>query len=136
MAGSRRFFGLAARAVMLISLAGPLGAQTRAGVQTRAVTGQAGILAEWDLTATVTEQAGGSWAGSLSLKHVGFCSVDEPEEKTGELRLLISKPPGEVVATMLIDGVTCMFSGRLKETYDGTMRCPDRRDVPMMLLIE
>ena len=60
------------------------------GAQTRAVTGQAGILGEWELTATVTEQADGGgrrWTGPLSLKHVGFCSADGPEEKTGELRL-------------------------------------------------
>jgi hypothetical protein len=45
------------------------------------VTGQAGILAEWDLTATVTEQTKGRWAGPFSLKHVGFCRADGPEEK-------------------------------------------------------
>jgi hypothetical protein len=52
---------------MLFSMAGT------AAAQTRAVTGQAGLLAEWDLTATVTEK--GQWTGPLSLKHVGFRSV-------------------------------------------------------------
>ena len=34
--------------------------------QTRTVTGQAGILGEWELTATVTEQTeGGRWTGPL-----------------------------------------------------------------------
>ena len=115
---------------MLIGLAG--GA---AGAQTRTVTGQFGILAEWDLTATVTEQAAGRWAGPLRLRHVGFCGVDGPEEKTGELRLRASEPPGQVTVTLTIDGVVCTFAGRLKDGYDGSMRCPDRRDVPMMLLL-
>jgi hypothetical protein len=37
---------------------------------------------------------------------------------------------------MLIDGVACSFSGRLKDAHDGTLRCPDRCDVPMMLSIK
>jgi hypothetical protein len=109
------------------------------GAQTRAVTGQAGILGEWDLTATVTEQAssgGRQWTGPLSLKHVGFCSVDGPEEKTGELRLRVSDPPGEATATLLIDREVCTFRGKLRDGYDGVMNCPDRRGVPMMLFIE
>ncbi len=88
------------------------------------------------MTATVTELSKGQWTGPLSLKHVGFCSADGPEEKTGELRLRIAEPPGEITATMLIDGEVCTFSGQLKDGYDGVMNCPDRRGVPMMLLVQ
>ena len=101
--------------------------------QTRSVTGQAGILAEWDLTATVTEQRNGHWTGPLVMKHVGFCSADGPEEKTGELRLAVSDPPGETTATLLIDGVACTFKGH---GDDGVLACPDRPGVPMMLMIQ
>ena len=45
-------------------------------------------------------------------------------------------PPGEATATLLIDGEACTFRGRLTDGYDGIMSCPDRRDVPMMLLIQ
>jgi hypothetical protein len=127
LAGWRGFVGAAA---MLFSMTGT------AAAQTRAVTGQAGLLAEWDLTATVTEGAKGQWTGPLSLKHVGFCSVDGPEEKTGALRLIVSEPPDAVTATMVVDGDVCTFSGRLKDGYDGVMSCPNRRDVPMMLFIQ
>ena len=107
--------------------------------QSRTVTGQAGILAEWDLTATVTEQAdsgGRQWTGPFRLKHVGFCSADGPEEKTGELRLRISNPPGEATATLLIEGRACSFNGTFKDGYDGVMSCPGRPGVPMMLFIQ
>jgi hypothetical protein len=120
-------------AMVLIGLAGPSGARTRA------VAGQAGLLGEWELTATVTEQTDGTayqWAGPLNLKHVGFCSADGPEEKTGELRLHVSDPPGEAIATLIIEGTICAFSGRLKDAYDGIMTCPDRRGVPMLLFIQ
>jgi hypothetical protein len=107
--------------------------------QTRAVTGQTGILGEWDVTATVTEQAASGapqWTGPLSLKHVGFCSVDGPEEKTGELRLQVSDPPLEVSATLLINNEICTFSGKFRDGYDGFMSCPHQRDVPMTLFVE
>jgi hypothetical protein len=118
--------------IVLVGLAGPSSAQTRT------VTGQAGILGEWELTATVAEQqdgAGRQWTGPLSLRHVGFCSADGPEERAGELRLSVSDAPAEATATLVIEGTTCTFRGRLRKAYDGIMTCPDRRDVPMMLSI-
>jgi hypothetical protein len=120
-------------AVWMMTLATPSGAQTRA------VNGQFGILGEWELTATVTKQTDGGgrrWNGPLSLKHIGLCSVDGPEEKAGELQLDVSDPPGEATATLLIDGTACAFAGRLTDEYHGVMKCPDRRDEPMMLSIE
>jgi hypothetical protein len=107
--------------------------------QTRAVSGQSGILGEWELTATVTkemERGGWRWSGPLSLKHIGFCSLDGSEEKTGELRLDVSDPPNEASATLSIDGIACTFTGHLTEEYNGVMMCPDRPGVPMMLSIE
>jgi hypothetical protein len=116
-----------------------LGLTTPSGAQTRAVSGQSGILGEWELTATVTKETDGGgrrWSGPLSLKHIGFCSVDGPEEKTGELRLDVSDPPNEAMATLLIDGITCTFTGHLTDEYNGVLMCPDRPGVPMMLSIE
>jgi hypothetical protein len=116
-----------------------LGLSTSTVAQTRAVSGQSGILGEWELTANVTKETDGGgrrWSGPLRLKHIGFCSVDGPEEKTGELRLDVSDPPNEAMATLLIDGITCTFTGHLTDEYHGVMMCPDRPGVPMMLSIE
>jgi hypothetical protein len=114
-----------------------------AGAQIRAITGQAGLLGEWELTATVTKHTDGDgrlWSGPLSMKHIGFCSVDGPEEKSGELRLdlpdPVSGPPGEVSATFVIDGTVCTFKGHVADGYDGVMICPGRADVPMMFVIQ
>ena len=116
---------------------GAIGLSGAACAQTRAVTGQAGLLAEWDLTATVTEQTGGEWSGPLNMKHVGFCGVDGPEEKTGELLLRLPDVPGaEITATLTIDGVVCTFSGSLGDDRNGLMVCPDRRAMPVMLSIQ
>ena len=119
-------------ALVLNGLPDPLHAQSRG------VTGQIGVLGEWELTATVTRQTdsgGPQWVGPLSLKHVGSCSIDGPEEKTGELRLRIPDRLREATAILTIDGTTCTFSGRL-DAYNGVMACPDRRSVPMMLSLQ
>jgi hypothetical protein len=116
-----------------------LGLSPSSGAQTRAISGQSGILGEWELTATVmkeTDEGGRQWSGPLTLKHIGFCSADGPEEKTGELRLVVSDPPNEAAATLLIDGIACTFTGRLADEYNGVMTCPDRPGVPMKLSIE
>ena len=107
-----------------------------AGAQTRTVAGQFGILGEWDVTATLTQQSGGQWFGPARIRHVGYCTVEGPEEKTGELQLQLAEARGRIIGTILIDGVACTFSARLKDGYDGTLRCPDRRDVPMTLTVD
>ena len=66
------------------SVAAFLGFIAPAHPQSREVTGQAGFLGEWELTATVTERiASGTkeLVGPLNFKHVGICTVDGPEEK-------------------------------------------------------
>jgi hypothetical protein len=117
--------------MVLMCFAQPSGAQ-----QTRAVAGQFGILGEWDLTATLARQPGGQWVGPARMKHVGYCTVDGPEEKTGELQLTLAEARGRISGTILIDGVPCAFSARLKDGYEGNLRCPDRRDVPMTLSVD
>ena len=96
----------------LLIFAGP------AAAQSREVAGQAGVLGEWEITATVTERVHDGvkqFIGPLSLKHVGVCMVGGPEEKTGELRLRILSSSASVEATLLIEGSECSFSGKLKE---------------------
>ena len=112
---------------------------TQAQGDSREVVGQAGFLGEWELTATVTERvADGTkeFIGPMTLKHVGVCTQDGPEERTGELRLRISEPLGRVSATLLMEGTECTYSGNRASSFDGLMNCPDRRSVPLMLWIK
>jgi hypothetical protein len=109
-----------------------------AHAESREITGQAGVLGEWEITATVTERmAGGTkeFVGPLNFRHVGICTVDGPEEKKGELRLRVSETSTRVTATLLIDGTECTYSGDLKADH-GIMNCPDRRSVPLTLSIK
>jgi hypothetical protein len=109
-----------------------------ARAETREVSGQAGYLGEWELVATVSERvADGAreLAGPLTMRHVGVCSQDGPEEKTGEIRLRLSDRAPELRATLVIEGVACSYSASLADGYKGAMSCPDRRGVPLTLWI-
>jgi hypothetical protein len=114
---------------------------TPAVAQSLQVIGYSGHLGEWELTAIVTETASGhishtkEYSGSLTMKHVGVCTQDGPEEKTGEMRFRISASSSQLNATFSIAGVECTYSGRLSDSYSGTMDCPGRQAVPLKLWV-
>lgn len=107
--------------------------------QSHHVIGYAGVLGEWELTATVTENA--SWrakelSGPVTMTHVGLCTQDGPEVKTGEIRLQISEMLSQLTATLLVAGLECTYSGRLSDFYTGLMICPNREAVPLRLWVK
>lgn len=118
-------------AVMLGAVAAPTSAQSLE------VFGYAGVLGEWELTATVTENSSRrskEFSGPLTMKHTGVCMQDGPEEKTGELHFQLSS--SRLTATLLVAGVACTYSGKLSDSYSGMMNCPDRSAVPLRLWVK
>jgi hypothetical protein len=112
---------------------------TSAQAQSLQVIGYSGYLGEWELTAAVTEKVSSQtkeYSGPLTMKHVGLCTQDGPEEKTGEIRFQISALSARLNATLSVAGVECTYSGRLSDSYDGTMNCPDREAVPLKLWVK
>ena len=109
-----------------------------AHAQSLEVIGYSGYLGEWELTATVMETAAGrkGYSGPLVMKHVGLCTQDGPEEKTGEMHLEISATSSRLDAKLSVAGVECTYSGRLSDSYTGTMTCPDREAVPLKLWVK
>jgi hypothetical protein len=109
-----------------------------AQAQSLEVIGYSGYLGEWELTATVTETAPGrkGYSGPLMMKHVGLCTQDGPEEKSGEMHLEISAASSRLDATLSVAEVECSYSGRLSDSYTGTMTCPDREAVPLKLWVK
>lgn len=100
------------------------------------VSGRAGFLGEWELSASLTD--GGpkrrrEYDGPASLKHVGLCTHDGPEVKTGRMRLSLSASSSRVTATLLLPGMECTYSARKSEAYDGELSCPDQSPVPLTL---
>jgi hypothetical protein len=125
------------RARVALIVLGTLGVPAQAG--SLQVIGYAGVLGEWELTATVTENA--SWlarefSGPLTLRHSGLCTRDGWEEKTGEMRFQMSALSSQLNATLSVDGVACSYSGKLSDSYSGMMTCPDRPAVPLRLWVK
>ena len=111
---------------------------TPASAQSLQIVGYSGYLGEWELTAIVTETTSGQikeYSGPLTMKHVGVCSQDGPEEKSGQMRVQIIASSSRLNATLSVAGAECTYSGRLSGAYTGTMNCPDRQAVPLKLWV-
>ena len=112
---------------------------TPAHTQSFELIGYSGYLGEWELTATVTETDSGrtkKYAGPLTMTHVGICTQDGPEQRTGEIRFEMSPSSSQLSATLTVAGVECSYSGRLSDAYSGTMSCPNREAVPLKLWLK
>jgi hypothetical protein len=110
--------------------------QAPAQAETRQILGYAGALGEWELTATVDENTGllgKEFSGPLSMKHVGICTQDGPEERRGEIRVHISAFSAQLDAKLLVEGAECTYSAPASNPYSGVMACPDREAVPLKL---
>jgi hypothetical protein len=125
------------RALLLLIALGALAAPARS--QSLEVIGYAGVLGEWEVTATVTEKTSlltREYSGPLTMKHVGLCTQDGPEEKAGEIRFQISALSSRLTATLSVAGIDCTYRGRLSDSYTGVMHCPDRQAVPLELWVK
>lgn len=125
------------KAFLPLLVLGALSAPAQA--EPRQILGYAGLLGEWELTATVTEETlrwARGFSGPLTMKHVGICTKDGPEEKTGEIRIQISGLTSQLNATLLVDGAECTYSAGESEPYSGMMACRDREAVPLKLWLK
>ena len=123
------------RALVLLIVLGALATPARA--QSLQVLGYAGVLGEWELTATVTASSRTKeFSGPLTMKHVGVCTQDGPEQKTGEIRFHLYGSSSRMRATLFVEGVECTYSGKLSDSYTGVMNCPDRRGIPLNLWLK
>jgi len=127
----------AARAILSLALsllAAP------AGADSLQIVGYSGYLGEWELTATVREDGSTTtqkeYSGPVSMKHVGLCTQDGPEEKSGEIRVQMLASSSRMEATIWLDGVECGYQGVLSDFYNGTINCSGREKVPLKLWIK
>jgi hypothetical protein len=125
------------RALLLLFVTGALAAPAQA--QSMQVVGYAGVLGEWELTATVTENPrlwSKEFSGPLTMTHVGICTQDGPEQRNGEIRFQISALSSQLDAKLRVEGTECSYSARLSDPYSGMMACPGREAVPLKLWLK
>jgi hypothetical protein len=128
-----RFVGLTALSVLGFAAACPA-----AQAQSRQLSGQAGYLGEFELAATLTSDnvKATSFSGPLTMKHVGICTQDGPEEKRGEIRLQLTNAASRMKASLRIDGVACSFTSTKADGFSGTLSCAGRGDVPVVMWLK
>src|ERR1700750_1453113 len=109
-----------------------------AGAHSLQLVGYSGYLGEWELTADLTEDGSTTskgYSGPLSMKHVGLCTQDGPEEKIGKIRVQMQSE-SHIKATLWVDGVECGYQGVLSDFYTGNPDCSGRERVPLKLWIK
>jgi hypothetical protein len=102
------------------------------------IAGTGGYLPEWELNGDVTEKISGDakeFSGPLIWKPIGLCSVNGPQEKTGEIDFQISGSGAlsRIHATLWLEGAQCKYTGNLSDSSGGLMDCSDAKGVPLTL---
>ena len=62
-------------------------------------------------------------SGPLSVKHVGLCTHEGPNEMLGQLKIQFTRKSAAVAATLSSDGRECTYHGLLSQSATG---CYDR----------
>ncbi len=123
----------------LIALALALTAfATTAHGETLHVSATAGMLQEWEMTAELAAMGSkgqSEYAGPAVLKHVGLCSSDGPERKTGELRLRPSRWSMRLDAMLSYEGHVCSFVATKGGSASGVMDCRDAGGIPITISV-
>jgi hypothetical protein len=104
-----------------------------------AASGQVGYLQEWELKANLAKTVSGSkieYSGAVTLRHVGLCSANGVEEKSGKIRLTMSRAPAAAEGTLALEGDSCRIVASLAPPYSGLLTCRNGQGVPISFSIE
>jgi hypothetical protein len=107
--------------------------------QSYSVNGQAGYLQEWEIKANVAKTVTGNgvnYDGAATLRHVGLCSVNEPEEKSAVMRLTVSRKTAAIEGTLTMTGDTCRIAASAEKPHAGLLNCRDGQGVPIRFSID
>ena len=69
-------------------------------------------------------------------KHIGLCSVNGPEERSGKITFQVSGAgsSSRINATLSMDAVQCTYIGNFSNSMSGgLMDCSDAKGVPLSL---
>ncbi len=118
-------------AVVLLALAGT----SAASAQSYNASGKIGYLGEWEVKGTLAKtpsRSGTDYAGSVTLRHVGLCSVNGVEEKQAVVQLKVAS--SRLEGTMAMADDSCRFVASAAAA--GLLTCRNGQDVPISLSID
>lgn len=121
------------KAAVLALLLAMLSVSARA--ESLQLAGKFGYLSEFELSAQLAAPAPNAkeFSGAMTIRHVGLCTHDGPEQKQGHIKLQFAGPSAPVKATLVFDGHECSYRGRLSKTAVGQMDCPGISALPFSL---
>ncbi|MGY4625465.1 hypothetical protein [Bradyrhizobium sp. USDA 4486] len=117
-------------AILVLFAAAPV-----ARAQSYSASGQIGYLHEWEIAGNLAKTAkrpGAEYSGTITLRHVGLCSVNGEEQKQARLQLKVSYGRLEGVLIMDEDRCRIVASG---SSGSGQLTCGSGQYVPINLLI-
>jgi hypothetical protein len=107
--------------------------------QSYAAKGHIGYLGEWEMTASLTRAENGAatdYAGPITLRHVGLCSTNGVEEKSGIVEIRISPKTSAAEGTIALKDDSCRLVAPSARSYSGILNCRDGQGVPITFSIE
>jgi hypothetical protein len=125
--------------LLIQALPAILSISSSALAQSYAANGQIGYLQEWEMRASLarTVTSGGvSYDGPVTLRHVGLCSVNGVEEKSGVVRLKVSPKTAGIEGTLAIEDDNCRIVASAPPSYSGLLNCRDGQGVPIHFSID
>lgn len=105
--------------------------------QSYSASGQVGYLQEWEIKASLARtvtSTGHEFQGPVTLQHVGLCSVNGVEQKSGVIRLKVSR--SGIEGTLAMEGDSCRIVAAAARSYSGLMSCHDGQSVPINFSID
>ena len=107
--------------------------------QSYSASGQVGYLQEWEMKASLVRTAtssGEDFSGPVTLRHVGLCSVNGVEEKSGTVRLRVSAKSSAIEGTLVMKDDSCRLTASASRSHSGLLSCRDGQGVPINFSIE
>jgi hypothetical protein len=107
--------------------------------QSYAINGQIGYLQEWEMKANLAQTItanGVNYDGPVTLRHVGLCSVNGPEEKSATVRLMVSRKTSGIEGTLTMTDDTCRIAVSASKPHSGLLKCRDGQGVPIHFSID
>ena len=107
--------------------------------QSHSVSGKVGYLQEWEMKASLARKvtsSGEDFSGPVTLRHVGLCSVNGVEEKSGTVRLTVPARGSAVEGTLAMKDDNCRITASASKSFSGVLNCRDGQGVPINFSIE
>ncbi|SDR83726.1 hypothetical protein [Bradyrhizobium canariense] len=114
-------------------------AASATSAQTYSASGQIGYLQEWEMKASLAKTmtaTGASYDGPVTLRHVGLCSVNGVEEKSGTVQLKVSPKTSGIEGTLAMQDDNCHIVASAAQSYSGLLSCRDGQGIPIKFSIE